>query len=151
MKYIIKRFEELTVDELYESLKLRTKIFCVEQNCVYQDVDGRDKKSYHLMCLDNGRVVGYLRIIDKGITYEEICIGRVVVDTEHRGKDIGSEMLKRAMNFIRNELKENTIRISAQEHLAKFYGDVGFNPVGKNYLEDGIPHIEMFYDASCND
>ena len=146
MKYIIKRFEKLTTNELYEILKIRTKVFVVEQKCIYQDLDDKDKTSYHIICYDNDKIVGYLRIIDKNISYNEIAIGRVLTAIEYRRKGIATNLMKEAMTFIENKLKEKTIKISAQEYLIKFYENLGFKAIGEKYLEDDIPHVEMIYN-----
>lgn len=143
MEYVLKKFDELTVHELYEILKLRMAVFVVEQNCPYQDIDDKDKHSHHLICLQNDELAGYLRIVQKGISYEEVSIGRVIVAPEFRNKGIATKLLNHAIGFIADSLGETSIRISAQSHLQKLYGSVGFQPIGEEYLEDDIPHIEM--------
>ncbi len=139
----IKKFSELTVEELYNILKIRNEVFVVEQQCVYQDCDGKDQESYHLVAMDNERVIGYLRIPNKNVSYMEVSIGRVLVTADVRGKGIAKDIMANAIDFIINELKENKIRISAQSYLEEFYESLGFIKVSKEYLEDGIPHIEM--------
>lgn len=139
----IKKFSELTVEELYNILKIRNEVFVVEQQCVYQDCDGKDQESYHLVAMDNERVIGYLRIPNKNVSYMEVSIGRVLVTADVRGKGIAKDIMANAIDFIINELNENKIRISAQSYLEEFYKSFGFIKVSKEYLEDGIPHIEM--------
>ena len=145
MDYVIKRYDELTADEVYEILKIRTSVFIVEQNCPYQDVDGVDRRSYHLMCMDGGTIAGYLRIIEKTSASGETAIGRVLVIPEYRGGGVAKKMMETAKRFITETLVEGVIKISAQTYLVKFYGDLGFEAVGDGYLEDNIPHIKMVY------
>lgn len=145
MSWQMKKFDELTAEEIYEILKLRTEVFIVEQECAYQDCDGRDKNAYHLFYTQDGKIVSYLRILEKGICYDEIAIGRVLVDKKYRGNGLARESMVRAIDFIENHLKEKTIRISAQKYLINFYKSLGFKEVSDVYLEDNIPHIEMLY------
>ncbi len=145
MKWEIKGFDELTNNEMYEILKLRSEVFVIEQKCIYEDCDGKDKKSYHLFAKENGEILVYLRILEKGVSYNEISIGRVLSNKKHRGKGFGKEMMIRALDFIENNLNEKSVRISAQEYLLKFYSSFGFVKVSEGYLEDDIPHIEMLY------
>lgn len=145
MQWYIKEFKELDTNEIYEILKLRSEVFIVEQQCVYQDIDGKDDSSYHLFALDKGMIAAYLRILEKGSSYNEISIGRVLIAKNYRGKGLGRELMLKAIDFIDNTIKEDAIRISAQEYLVKFYRNLGFDIVSDVYLEDGIPHIEMLY------
>lgn len=145
MEYNLKGFNELTADEVYEIVRVRNEVFVVEQNCVYQDCDGKDRNSYHLYCMNEGKIVAYVRVLEKGVSYDEISIGRVLVAKEHRGKGLARECMKRAIDFVKNDLCEYSIRISAQEYLREFYGSLGFEEVSEVYLEDDIPHIEMLY------
>jgi ElaA protein len=145
MKWEVKKFNELTGQEVYEILKLRNEVFVVEQQCIYEDCDDKDQKSYHLFGEENGVIVAYLRILEKGISYNEISIGRVLTGKMHRGRGLGKQMMLNAIDFIENNLGEKIIRISAQQYLLKFYSDLGFIKVSEMYLEDDIPHIEMLY------
>lgn len=145
MDWNLKKFKELDSEEMYKILRLRSEVFVIEQDCIYEDCDGKDEKVYHLYLKDNSEVVAYLRILPRNISYEEMSIGRVVVKKSYRGQSIASEMVKRAIQFIEKELDETEIRISAQAHLINFYGSFGFKQVSDEYLEDGIPHIEMLY------
>lgn len=147
MEYNIKAFKELTTGEIYEIMRVRNEVFVVEQNCVYQDCDGKDKKSYHLYYMNDNKVVAYVRILEKGVSYDEVSIGRVLVSKEYRGKGLSRECMKKAIDFVTNNLKENTIRISAQEYLKEFYRSLGFKEVSEVYLEDNIPHVEMVYNG----
>lgn len=145
MNCLIKSYDELTKDELYEILKLRNEVFVVEQNCPYQDCDGKDLNSFHVIMYLNEKIIGYLRILFKGISYKEISIGRVVIDKSYRKYGYGYLLMNKAIEYILNELNENEIRISAQEYLQKFYESFGFVKSSEIYLEDDIPHIEMYY------
>jgi ElaA protein len=145
MEVIIKEFKELTAEELYEILKLRINIFIVEQNCPYEECDDKDKNSYHLYLKEDDKILAYLRVVKKGISYDEISIGRVVVNSKYRCQNLGRELMTKAINFITEKLKEKNIRISAQLYLEEFYKSFGFKSVSSQYLEDNIPHIEMLY------
>lgn len=143
MNWYIKKFEELTVKELYEILRVRSEVFVVEQNCIYQDCDNKDIGAYHLFAVENERVIAYLRILEKHVSYVEASIGRVLTSENYRGTGAGKIAMMKAINFIKNSLNENKIRISAQEYAVKFYNNVGFEVVSEAYLEDDIPHVEM--------
>ena len=139
----IKPFKELTLHELYSFLKLRVDIFVVEQNCPYPELDGADEKAIHLYIKEDDTVIAYLRIIPSKTGTARI--GRVVTKIEHRGKGLSSQLMKRAMEYIREHYPEDTMILSAQEHLQDYYGSFGFKPVSEVYLEDGIPHVDMEY------
>ena len=143
MSWKLKSFDELTNTELYNLLKERTLVFVVEQNCPYLEVDGKDPVSYHLFKEDNGEIVAYLRIVPAGIAYQEASIGRVFVKKEYRGQGIAGKLLKRALDYIQNELEETKVKIQAQDYLRKFYSSFGFQPISETYLEDNIPHVDM--------
>ena len=143
IEFFIKSFEELSTIELYRILKLRSEIFIVEQNCVYQDIDDKDLKCHHLMCLVDGNLAGYTRIVPPGFTYEDASIGRVVTGSEYRGLGLGKKLMENSIKGCQDILKESKIRISAQFYLLKFYNALGFKEIGSPYDEDGIPHIEM--------
>lgn len=144
MECCLKRFADLSLSELYDILLLRNQVFIVEQNCPYQDVDGKDAHGYHLFLKDSdGTICAYLRILDKGQTFDEISIGRVIVRKDQRGAGLAKQMLFKAITFIHDQLQEHKIRIEAQAYLENFYTEIGFQPCSEIYLEDGIPHIEM--------
>lgn len=143
MEWKVKSFQELSVEELYAILQLRAQVFVVEQDCVYQDVDDKDFNSYHVCGYDAQKLTSYARIVHKGVSYAELSIGRVVVSPQYRGIKLGVELMNEALSFVANQHGPEPIRISAQSHLRKFYADLGFVFTGKEYLEDGIPHIEM--------
>lgn len=145
MDWILKKFDELTVNELYEILKLRVEVFVVEQNCVYQDLDDKDHSAWHLFLRQDNEIIAVLRILPEKIAYEEMAIGRVVVKKSHRGQGISKEMMKIAMNFILNDLGKDKIRLSGQAYLTDFYMELGFKKVSEMYLEDGIEHFEFLF------
>ncbi|MFW5873689.1 MAG: GNAT family N-acetyltransferase [Bacillota bacterium] len=148
MNWSIKPFAELGKEELYEILKLRVDVFVVEQECPYPELDGKDKKAYHLIGTENEEIIAYSRLFLPGDYFEEAAIGRVIVKEEYRDKDIGTEMLKRSIEFLIEEKGAKDIKLSAQNHLKSFYGKQGFEPVSEVYLEDGIPHIDMLRSYS---
>ena len=147
MNTVIKKFSELSTEEIYNILKLRSEVFVVEQNCVYQDIDEKDQKATHLFIEKNNEIIAYTRIFKKGDYYEENpSIGRVVVSKKERGKNLGKEIMLNSIEFIKKEMEGRKIELSAQKYLDKFYKDLDFYSEGEDYLEDGIPHQRMFYD-----
>jgi ElaA protein len=146
LKWKIKRFEALSVTELYDLLQLRSEVFVVEQNCVYQDIDGKDHKALHLIGEDNGQTVAYARVFKPKDYFDEASIGRVVVRETYRDKKLGHILMREAIDAIKTEFGETGITISAQSYLKKFYESHGFLQTGEIYLEDGIPHIQMKKD-----
>lgn len=143
MEFKIKSFKELTVEELYKILRFRSGIFVVEQNCVYQECDNKDLKAYHLYFEEAGEIIAYLRVLNRGVSYDEISIGRVAVGYKHRRGQLGNMLMKEAIKFVEEELKEKEVRISGQVYIKEFYKKLGFKEVSEEYLEDDIPHVEM--------
>ena len=143
MNFVLKPYKELTVDELYEALKLRCAIFVIEQNCNYQDMDDKDQGSNHLLGYEGKQLIAYARLLPQGLSYKEASIGRVVVDKNFRGRSAGKELMKKAIEHTMGLFNTNEIVISAQCYLERFYGDLGFKIEGDSYLEDDIPHIKM--------
>jgi ElaA protein len=142
--YQVKHFNELGVGEFHDLIQLRINVFVVEQNCPYPELDGKDKKSYHLICRDGlGKIVATTRILPPKISYEEVSIGRVVSDSSLRGSGLGHQIMKESLNFIGEEFGLVPVKISAQKHLENFYEAHGFKSTGKEYLEDDIPHVQM--------
>lgn len=139
----IKRFNELSLEELYRVLQLRSAVFVVEQNCVYQDVDGKDEKALHVLGFYEGEIVAYTRLFDQGYYFEEASIGRVVVSPKVRAKKWGHDLMQVSIEAIEKEFKTSAITISAQEYLKKFYETHQFEQTSTMYLEDDIPHIQM--------
>lgn len=143
MVWKIKKFEDLSAQEIYEILRVRTEVFIIEQDCHYQDEDNYDQKAVHLWAEENGEILAYCRLFNKGIKYPETSIGRVLTTKKARGKNLGKQLISYAIGTIENRFGTSEIRISAQDYLLKFYGDFGFKDTGKKYLEDDIPHTEM--------
>ncbi len=143
LKWKIKRFEALTIAELYTILQLRSEVFVVEQNCVYQDIDGKDQKAIHVIGKIEDEIMAYARLFQPGDYFEEAAIGRVVVNPEFRGKNLGHLLMEVSIREIEFHFKTSKITISAQLYLKQFYESHGFVQIGEYYLEDGIPHIRM--------
>lgn len=139
----IKTFEELDLHELYELLRLRSEVFVVEQDCVYQDIDGKDEKALHVLGYENEKLVAYTRVFSPGVYFSEAAIGRVVVRENNRKNSYGHEILEASVNAIEERFGTKRIKLSAQTYLTKFYESHGFVQTGEGYLEDGIPHIAM--------
>lgn len=140
-------FEQLSVNELYEIIKVRQEIFVVEQNCVYLDADGLDQFSWHLLGWKGGadkrKIVAYLRVVFPRKKYAEPSIGRVLTTLALRGTGLGKELMQRTLIHVADVYPDSPIRISAQQYLEKFYANFGFQVVSEPYDEDGIVHIEM--------
>ena len=143
LKIKVKIFQELTTQELYDLLQLRSEVFVVEQDCVYQDIDGKDQKSLHVLGYKNEKLVAYTRVFKPGDYFKEASIGRVVVKASERQHKYGYEIMKASVEAIKTHYNETTIKISAQTYLKRFYNTLEFFEVGEEYLEDGIPHIGM--------
>jgi ElaA protein len=143
MNWSLKKFEALTPHELYAILQLRNEVFVVEQNCVYQDADNKDKFSFHLMGWKDNKLIAYTRLIPAGTAYAEPSIGRVVTSPSARGTGAGRQLMEQSINNIYKLFGKQSIRIGAQLYLKKFYSSLGFEATGDIYLEDGIEHIEM--------
>jgi ElaA protein len=140
----IRGFHQLNVFELQAIFRLRQEVFIVEQNCAYLDADGKDQFSDHLFGVDDdGRVVAYCRIVQPGISYTEVSIGRIATHPDARRSGYGKVIMDKAISFIEDKYGKTNIRIEAQQYLQKFYEMYCFEPVGNTYLLDGIEHIEM--------
>lgn len=145
MEVVVKKFNELSNYELYDILRLRSTVFVVEQNCVYLDQDSTDIDAYHVYIKEDGEIVAYLRVIDKGLRLDEVSIGRVI--SLRRRKGFGSLVMKEGIRVAKEKYGAKKIKIGAQEYAVPFYESVGFKvlPNG-NYIEDGIPHVYMLYE-----
>lgn len=141
MDLVVKRFGELSLEELYEILQIRVAVFVMEQNCAYQEIDGKDQYSYHVFLKDNTGIKAYLRVIDKGISFDEVSIGRVL--TLKRKCGLGNRILLEGIKVARERMNANRIKIEAQSYAKGFYEKAGFKQVSEEFLEDGIPHIQM--------
>jgi len=139
----IKPFKALSLSELYQILQLRSEVFVVEQNCVYQDIDGKDEKALHLLGTYEGVLVAYARLFQPGDYFDFASIGRVIVKQEYRDKKWGNDLIAEAIKGITEHFGTSAITISAQLYLQKFYENHGFVQTSEMYLEDDIPHIEM--------
>ena len=143
MEITTKSFEELSTKELYQILQLRSEVFVVEQDCVYQDVDGKDEKALHVMGIKNGKVVAYTRMFRPGDYFKNPSIGRVVVVKEERKYGYGKVIMQASIDEMGKRFPNTIIELSAQTYLLKFYNGLGFVVQGEEYLEDGIPHVRM--------
>jgi len=139
----IKSFPELTIQELYDILQLRSEVFVVEQNCVYQDIDYKDQKALHVLGIKNNQLIAYTRLFKPGDYFDHASIGRVVVKQQQRQYKYGYDIMKASIEAIKIHFNQTLIKISAQAYLKRFYNNLGFNEIGEEYLEDDIPHIAM--------
>ncbi len=142
MQWTTKKYNELQLHELYEILKVRQEVFCVEQNCPYQDCDGFDQDCLHLIGRQNHQLVAYSRIAKSGVIYQEASIGRVLTTLPARRKGLGKELFKKSLEVLR-ENHSGPIKIMAQSYLLKFYQNFGFKIASEEFLEDGLPHYYM--------
>ena len=143
LKITTKTFQELTNKELYDLLQLRSEVFVVEQDCVYQDLDGKDNKALHVIGKKDNNIVAYTRVFKPGDYFKEASIGRVVVSKDKRQHKYGYDIMEASMKAVKDNFNETTIKLSAQTYLKKFYNNLGFKEIREEYLEDGIPHVAM--------
>jgi len=139
----VKTFKELTTYELYDILQLRSAVFVVEQDCVYQDLDGKDNKAWHVLGYNNEKLIAYTRVFKPGLYFSHASIGRVIVAQNERRHNYGKKIMEASIEAVKTHFNETAIKISAQCYLTKFYSNLGFKAVGDTYLEDGIPHVTM--------
>lgn len=148
IEWTLVSYEHLSVDDLYDLTQARIEVFIVEQNCPYQELDGRDRQALHLWARDPvAGVLAYARITAPGIRFDEPSIGRVITTQSGRGRGLGRELMVRAIEAIEQHYPNQAIRISAQQYLEPFYSSLGFQTVSEPYLEDNIPHLEMLRSA----
>lgn len=144
ISWSIKRFDELSLIELHDLLKVRMDIFVVEQNCAYAEIDGKDPHCFHALgSTAKGEIIATARIAPAGLIYEEWSIGRVVVRADYRNMDLGYKLMNKCINFCRGIPEVNTIKIAAQLYLERFYSNLGFKQISDIYPWDGIDHIDM--------
>lgn len=143
MELFIKDFDSLDIYELHDILQLRSEVFVVEQDCVYQDIDGKDHKALHVYGKQDGKIVTYTRCFPPGYYFDQAAIGRVVVHPDYRKNDLGKKIMRASIEAIEDTYQTSNITLSAQTYLGRFYSDLGFQAVGEEYLEDGIPHVKM--------
>jgi len=148
MKWILKNFSDLSVDEIHDVLQLRVNVFVVEQNCPYNELDGKDKIALHLLGFNKkDEIIAYTRIFKPGDYYKQAAFGRVVVHKEFRNQKIGYNLVNKTIEEMNSLFGNSEIKIGAQTHLKKFYKSFGFKQIGEGYIEDGIPHIYMVLNA----
>ncbi len=143
MNVITKHFSQLSTQELYEALRLRSLVFVVEQDCVYLDLDNLDQEAYHVFGWENDVLVAYARILAPGAHYTEPAIGRLVTHPDYRRRDFGKQIFDFALTECERIFETRHTRIMAQVYLRRFYEGFGYEQVSEEFLEDGIPHIEM--------
>jgi ElaA protein len=141
MRIIAKRFKELTLDELYAILKNRVDVFVVEQQCPYPEIDGKDKQAWHVMLMEGNEILAYLRVLEAGVSFDHVSIGRVLSIKRRSGH--GRILLKEGIRIAFEELEAKEIWIEAQSYAKDFYANEGFRQTSEEFLEDGIPHIRM--------
>lgn len=144
MKLVLKKFSELSLEELYKILQLRNMVFIVEQNCPYQDLDDKDFYGHHLMAMAYDQLIAVSRILPPGISYPEYSsIGRIASHPDYRRTGIGKLLTKESILHCERLYPDASIKISAQSYLIPFYSSMGFHPKGEEYMEDNIPHAAM--------
>lgn len=143
MDWELKRFDQLSLTELYQILKSRVDIFVVEQECPYPEIDGIDPDCLHLFKKDQNQIVAYARLVPKGILDPDPMIGRIIVGNEYRKLGYGRALLNQAISVITDQWHEKEIKLQGQVYLRDFYRSLGFKEVSEPYLEDGIPHVDM--------
>ena len=144
MEIIIKKFNELSLDELYEILKIRVSVFVVEQNCPYQEIDDKDRQAYHIYIKEDKQIKAYLRVLNKGVSFPEASLGRVL--TTERNKGYSNIIIKEGIKVAKEKYNANKIKIEAQVYAKKMYEKHGFKQISDEFLEDGIPHIIMLLE-----
>jgi len=149
MKVSFYFFNELNNNQLYYILRLRSEVFVVEQNCIYQDIDNKDQRALHVIGEVDNKIVAYTRIFKSGDYFKNASIGRVIVKKKYRKKNYGKKIMEFSVKKS-IQLKEKKIELSAQKYLIKFYSDLGFVKEGEEYLEDNIPHIKMILKIRGN-
>lgn len=143
LRWECKPFNDLSADQMYTILCVRQEVFVLEQECLYLDADGKDRKSFHLMGFDDDNLVAYARIVEPGVSYTEVSMGRILTTKTTRGTGAGIELMEVGLREIEKIYGKVPVRISAQTYLLNFYQKFGFESTGKEYLEDEIPHTEM--------
>lgn len=143
IEWVKKKWSEVSSEELYSVLRLRSEVFVVEQDCVYQDIDNKDQIAIHLLGYINKELIAYSRLFNEGDYFKETSFGRAIIKKEKRGQGYGDELIKESLKTIKNYYGNKKVKISAQAHLKTFYSKHAFIAKGKEYLEDGIPHVSM--------
>ena len=143
MRLEVKAWNQLSRKEINDIFSLRSEVFVIEQECIYQDVDGKDEKADHVLLFVNNELVGYARVFNENIYFKEASFGRAVVKKSHRGEGYGHLLVEKSLEHLKTN-KQSPIKISAQSHLKEFYSSHGFVAKGEEYMEDGIPHTAMY-------
>ena len=146
MELVIKHFSELTLEELYNILKIRVDVFVVEQKCPYPEIDGKDKDAYHIFLRDEQGIAAYLRVLKSGVSFPEPALGRIL--TTRRGEGLGAAIVRGGIKFAEEKLSAAKISIDAQVYATGFYEKLGFRQCSKPFMDDGIEHIEMIRDRN---
>ena len=141
-------FDTISKEELYDVLSLRQRVFIIEQDCFYEDLDYFDQVANHLLLYKDNKLIGYSRVFPPGIKYDAASIGRIVTDLDYRGKGYGRSITQESIRFLKNNYPGSDITISAQYRLVNFYEDLSFKREGDVYLEDDIDHIKMTLEAN---
>tara|TARA_B100001094_G_scaffold132141_2_gene127981 strand:- start:21300 stop:21743 length:444 start_codon:yes stop_codon:yes gene_type:complete len=144
VRWEVKSWKELSIEEMEDVFTLRSEVFVVEQDCVYQDIDGKDRQAKHVLGKEGKELIAYSRIFEPGDYFKEASFGRAVVKKNKRGKGFGDELVKETLKAMRKVWPKTKAKISAQAHLSVFYNKHGFKSKGEKYLEDGILHVKMF-------
>jgi|TARA_B100001093_G_scaffold197399_1_gene189788 ElaA protein len=144
MRLEVKAWDQLSRKEINDIFSLRSEVFVVEQECIYQDIDGKDEKADHVLLIINNELVGYTRVFNENIYFKEASFGRAVVKKNYRGEGYGHLLVEKSLEHLKTN-KQSPIKISAQSHLKEFYSSHGFVAKGEEYMEDGIPHTAMYY------
>jgi ElaA protein len=140
------RLDDLTPRDVHDLFALRMAVFCVEQQCIYQDIDGKDLHAWHLLGRDaQGALSAYLRLVDPGKKFTEPSIGRVITSSSARGTGVGRQLIQEGLKRCTQVYGSMHNRIGAQAHLESFYTSLGYTRVSENYLEDGILHLDMLH------
>lgn len=142
-RWQVAAFDKIDNRDLYTFLRLRQEVFVVEQDCIFQDLDGLDQEAIHVMCWRDSDLLGYQRCLKPGVVYPESSIGRIVTAPEARGINLGRELVQRGIELNMHQWPDSNIRIGAQARLETFYQEFGFIRDGEDYMEDGIAHIHM--------
>ena len=141
--FIWHNFDTISKEELYDVLSLRQRVFIIEQDCFYEDLDYFDQDANHLLLYEDKKLIGYSRVFSPGVKYDAASIGRIVTDLDYRGMGYGKSITLESIQFLKNNFPESDISISAQYRLVDFYENLGFEREGSVYLEDDIEHIKM--------
>ena len=144
MRLEAKAWDQLSRKEINDIFSLRSEVFVVEQECIYQDIDGKDEKADHVLLIINNELVGYTRVFNENIYFKEASFGRAVVKKNYRGEGYGHLLVEKSLEHLKTN-KQSLVKISAQSHLKEFYSSHGFVAKGEEYMEDGIPHTAMYY------